>query len=935
MKSNKKAWIIGFIVALIIFIRSFGQVLHWIAEYQWFQNLAFEDVFLREFITKALIFLPVFIGFILIYSLYIIFLKKNYYKNFVIFDNGYKEKRVNQVLSIPVIFLSFTVALNTAGNLWFEILVFLNRIPYGVEDPIFQRDISFYLFQLPMYHQSLNSVFGIIVALLFLTVFFYIIMFILRKPTLYEAREDLHLKSNFMAKFLKLTVKQLTVVGILVMILVAIRFYLSAFGILNSSEGLIYGAGYTDVHVRLPLMRIQMVLSLIGGVLIYLGYRKENWKIAALAPGLIITAGIIGGIAAALVQQFSVTPNELSREFQYIEHNIEFTQRAYGIHEIERRTFDATNNLTIEDIENNPGTIDNIRINDHRPTLQTFNQIQAIRLYYRFLDVDIDRYIIDGEYTQVFIAPRELDLSRLGEAAQESWINRHLRYTHGNGVALSPVNRITSEGQPDVILGNIPPRGDTDLVIDRPQIYFGELTDHYIIVNTEEEFAIDESPGIDEEDLDNFEGIYRGTAGIDLSLPNRFLYALKYRSMKILLNDEIREGTKIVYDRNIKDRLEKIAPFIHYDEDPYMVINDGKLYWIVDGYTESSRYPYSTPYLTNRTNYKRNSVKVVVDAYNGDVSYYISDHQDPIIKAYQNIYPELIHSMDAMDEGLRTHIRYPHTIFDLQTEVYRTYHMTDPRVFYDQGDLWNLAEERYRGNVQPVESHYMILRLPEEEEEEFILSRIYTPKDLRNMTAMLVARNDGEHYGDLVLYDFPRDRNIYGPMQIENRIDQRADISERLSLWDQGGSEVIRGNIMVIPVEDSILYVEPIYLAAEGGQSLPEVKKVIVAYGDQVVMMPTLKEALDVIFGDETVDEVIEDPGEEEPDEVIDEEDPEEGENGDFEDPDLDDLDLEGLIRLANEAFEAAHEALRDGDWTTYGEYMDQLEEILRMMDGR
>lgn len=925
MKSYGKSiflWIVGALAILGLFL---SEILNWIASYQWFGVLGYEAVFVKEFVTKAQIFLPVFFLFVGIYTVYVMFLKKNYYKSFVIYDNGFTERRVNQILGIPVIFFAFVVALNTANNLWFQILVFFNRVPYGLRDPIFEKDLGFYLFQLPLYNQIISSLFGIILALVMLTVIFYGLMFIFRKPTLYAAKEDLNFRSSFMTKFLKLTVKQITVVGILGFGLLALQFYFMGFDILKSSEGLIHGAGYTDIHVRLPVLRVQMVASLIAAGLIYYGYSKKKTKVALSGPVLIILIGVVGSLIGAGMQQFSVTPNELNREYSYIEHNIAFTQQAYGIDDIQKQDFTADNELSLRDIQNNPGTIDNIRIHDHRPTLETYNQIQAIRLYYRFVDVDIDRYEIDGEYKQVFLGPRELDLERLGENARASWINRHLRYTHGNGVVVSPVNRVTSEGQPDMVVGNIPPSTDTNLTVERPEIYFGELTNHFIIVNTEEEFEIDTSDldeeDIGEEDLDNFEGIYSGTAGIDLSFSNRLLYAMRYRDMKILLNDEIREGSKIVYDRNIMDRVQKVAPFIQYDDDPYMVIDEGRLYWIIDGYTTSSNYPYATPYAETNDNYIRNSVKVVVDAYNGDVNYYIADEEDPIIKTYESIYPVLFQNMEEMEIGLRDHIRYPHYLFDLQTEVYRTYHMTEPSVFYDQGDLWNIAEERYRGNVQPVQSHYMILRLPEEEEEEFILSRMYTPKDLRNMTAMLVARNDGEHYGELVLYDLPRDRNIYGPMQIENRIDQRSDISESFSLWDQGGSSVIRGNLMVIPIENSILYVEPIYLAAEGGQSLPEVKQVIVAYGDQVVMYPTLAEGLNAIFADRLgeMEEDLEEAVDEETSEEVLEE---------F-------MDLQELIQEANEILDAANESLREGNWQEYGEYMERLEELLIEMAER
>lgn len=941
MKNKKRSILIIAVLALFMLIIFSSEIISFIANYQWFDDLGYTDVYLREFFTRLKIIIPIFILFLIIYSIYMTFLKRNYYKNFTVYNSSLSEKWVNGILLLPVIFFSFTISINIGNRLWFEILQFLNHEDFNKLDPIFGNDISFYVFRLPMYNEILTSLFSVIFVLVVLTIIFYTIMMFLRKPTLYEAGMDLNFKSDFMKKFTKLTLKQLAFIASFFFILLGIRFHFMSYEILYSSTGVVTGAGYTDVNVNLLFLRIQMVASILIGITILISYFKNKPKIALFSPIILFVIIFIGSITASIVQNFTVVPNEINREYQYIENNIEFTQSAYNLHNIERETFPVDNDLTMEDINNNRDTIDNIRINDNRPTLQTYNQIQSIRLYYRFNDVDIDRYYIDGEYRQVFISPRELDLNRLSDDARSSWINRHLRYTHGNGVVVSPVNKVTSEGQPYTIVSDIPARTDTNLTVDRGEIYFGELTDHYIIVNTKEEID-----GIISEDETNLEAIYEGTAGIDLTFGNRLLYAIKNRTMKILLTDDIRDGSKIIYHRNIQDRVNKIAPFIEYDNDPYIVIGDGRLYWIIDGYTSTSKYPYSTSFLAGGNNYVRNSVKVVVDAYNGDVNYYIFDEEDPIIMTYKNIYPELFKSQDELPEYLAGNIRYPHQLFNIQAEVYKSYHMENPRVFYDQGNLWHIAKEQYRGDVRDVQSHYMVMKLPGEDKEEFTISKIYTPKDLNNMTAMLVARNDYEYYGQMKLYTFPRDRNIYGPMQIENRIDQRTNIADRLTLWSTGGTSVIRGNLLVVPIENSLLYVEPIYLVSDSEGALPEVKKIIVAYKDQIVMAKTLDEALELIFKEELGErgEELEDLIEEEVEETLEEVVEDEIDETDEIDEDIitkydiDDIESYTMAELADFAkyvFDQADNAIETRNWAEYGYYIEKLEKILDEMQNK
>ncbi|MDR5659102.1 UPF0182 family protein [Serpentinicella sp. ANB-PHB4] len=905
--NRKGIFVTGVILVLLFLITSFTEIITFITDFQWFQEVGYEQVFLLELKTQLKIGIPLFIVSMIFYYIYLYFLKKNYYKRVQAYHTDMSEKTVNKLIAIPAVLLAALTSRTIAGSLWFDILTYINAKSFDIADPIFNKDISFYMFELPLFEKLINVMTGIIFAVVFVTILFYIALFIIRRPTLYEAKtESLDYNQPFVKDFLQVSFKQITILAALFFVIIAVRNYFAAYSILYSTRGAVFGASYTDVSVSLYVYRIKMIVSLLAVVMVGVAYIKRNLKMAIAAPVALVIITVMGGITAGLVQNFVVDPNVIQRETPYIENHIKFTQQAYGLDDIKVRDFDVLDNLTLDDLENNQETIRNIRINDYRPTLESYNQLNAIRLYYRFLDVDIDRYMVNGEYKQVFLAPRELDITRLSENAS-TWMNHHLKYTHGYGVVMSPVNQVTAQGQPEMIIRNIPPISTTDIEVTRPEIYFGELTDHYIIVNTEEK-EFDYPMG-----ENNAETLYEGEAGISLRGINRVLYALRERQPRILLSGSITSDSRIVMNRNAHERVNKIAPFIEYDEDPYIVINEGRLYWIIDGYTVAGRYPYAQPYLKGDRNYIRNSVKVVIDAYNGDVNYYISDETDPVILTYNEIFPGLFQHIDEMKEGLRSHIRYPQDLFDIQSEVYELYHMNNPVVFYTQEDLWRIPQEKYFGNQQPVESQYMIFKLPEKEEEEFILSVPYTPNRLNNMTALLVARNDGDQYGELILYRLPKDRNIYGPMQIESRIDQDPEISSQLTLWGEGGSTVIRGNLLVIPIEDSILYVEPLYIKAANTESPPEMRRVIVAYQDEIVMEESLDKALEQIFGGTGRKE-----GPREDIEII-----------------IDDGllgDINDLVQKANDAFDNANKAVRDGDWAAYGRYINELEDILSQL---
>ena len=930
--------ILGGVAALVVvFLLFLTQTVHFITEYQWFADLGYTGVFLTRLRTQLTLGIPLFTVASILFYVYFRLLKKRYTKQTGAVQQLMTEQQINRWLLLPAVLLGLYSAVNIVGQFWWQILQVMNQVPFGLTDPIFNRDISFYFFTWPLMMDGLGSLISILVMVVMVTFFFYLFMLAVRRPTLVQVDPEANPRKELIKKFLDFATQQLVVLGVIFFAILTLRYFLSVYQLLYSPQGAVFGAGYTDMAVGLPLYRIKAVVSLVAAVLLAAGYVTKKYKLMAVGPVLLVLITVVGGIAGAGVERFVVEPNVLARETPFISRNIEYTRIAYGLDNVRELEFDIDYNLTREDLEANPETVNNIRINDYRPALMSYNQLQAIRPYYQFTDVDIDRYVIDGEYRQVFLAARELNMDRISESAK-TWLNMHLKYTHGYGAAVSPVNAVTPQGQPELFVRNIPPVSTTDLTITRPEVYFGELTNHYIVVNTDE-MEFDYPMG-----EDNAETMYEGEAGIPLSGFNRLLYALRERSARLFLSGSISGESRIIFDRNIADRVHKIAPFLLYDEDPYLVIHEGRLMWIIDAFTIERNFPYATPYLNNsynrmiqgEYNYMRNSVKVVIDAYQGDVQFYIADEEDPVIQTYANIFPGLFQPLEAMEEGLRNHIRYPQELFDLQTIVYERYHMSNPSVFYLDEDLWNIAQERYAGQAQRVESQYMIFILPEEEKEEFILSVPYTPNRLNNMIAILAARNDGEHYGELVLYQLPKDQNIYGPMQIEARIDQNEVISQSLTLWGEGGSTVIRGNLLVIPMNNSLLYIEPLYIQATNSDSPPEVKQVIAAFGDDIVMADTLEAALTLLFGEGTpAPPVSVDPEPGQPEEPEEPAVPAERPPASPLPESLADAAVPELIQAAGEAFETAQEASRAGDWAAYGEALELLERLLQELEDR
>jgi len=892
----------------------------------WFQNLGFDSVFWISLLAKAKIVALFTLLFIIIVSINVAIARKIGKKSRILkqvntnrgFDNFINQIRRNLGENVadnnnpPIIeveeaspeqekrftlfwMLGITVFGIFAGLgaivQWEIFLKFINQTTFNIIDPIFNKDISFYIFTLPFYEFLQGYLNFTLFATLISCIWIYI----------NDRALGINLKGLQFSKGAK---AHLALLLAIVMLIVAWGIYLNIFDLLYSERGVVFGASYTDIHAQILGYNMEIYAAVLTAILLIIFIFRGSLvlPISGAVIFLIVTL-LMGSIYPAIIQSWRVNPNEITMEQPYIKHNIEFTRKGFGLDNIEEEKFAVADNLSIRSLNANQKTIQNIRLLDPRPLKKTYRQLQEIRLYYEFADVDVTRYGLKSGYRQVMSSPREIDVSQLPTKAQ-SWINQKLKYTHGYGLCLSPVNQITTGGLPNFFVKDIPPVStDNNLKIDRPEIYYGEKTNNYVIVNTKEQ-EFDYPKGDT-----NVYATYKGKGGVKVnSLLGKLLFAIKFGDMKILLTGYIDNDSRFMFDRNIKTRVSKIAPFLAYDSDPYLVINDGKLCWILDGYTLSNLYPYSEP--AGRFNYIRNSVKVVIDAYDGMIDFYISDSTDPIIATYSKIFPKLFKPLSKLPEGLKQHLRYPYDLFMVQADKYATYHMQDPQVFYNQEDLWNLPKENYAGTEQAMEAYYTIMRLPKERKEEFLLMLPFTPNNKSNMIAWLAARCDGDNYGKLIVYKFPKDKLVYGPMQIEARIDQETEISKQLSLWGQKGSRVIRGNLLAIPIEESLLYVEPLYLEASAGE-LPELKRVIVAYQDRIAMEETLGGALQNIFSGKirtTTSAGV-------PADVS--------------------TSLKGLASNALDLYNKAMGSLRQGNWNSFGQRIDSLGEALRKIKSR
>lgn len=898
----RKRWIV-LVVLLLILLSVAGQVINLYTDWLWFCEVGFQAVFLKILTSK--IYLGVIIG-ACFFLLTIInpLLAKIYSprKKLLIvepnwFEIPHKEEYlpyINKILLGFVLLMAIVVGYGAAIK-WMDFLQFRNSTSFGLVDPLFSKDISFYVFKLPfikyIYH-LLCFGFGLGVVL---TVSIYLFEGALRITP-----KGLRFAPNFKI--------HICILASLILGLVTLGIILEMYDLLYSPRGVVFGASFTDIHAYLPVLKILFFLGLITAVMFLINIFFTNWKITLGLCGLMLIVWVLGGrFYPEIIQRLQVAPNEIRMESEYIKLNIKYTRTAYNLDKVETKDFPAAENLTLQDLQANDMTIKNIRLWDHEPLLSTYGQLQEIRTYYKFVSVDNDRYVINGEYRQVMLSPRELSYEHL---PSKIWINEHLTYTHGYGVCLGPVTRISKEGLPEFMIKDIPPVCVTDLKLTQPKIYYGEIPNEYCFVKTRaKEF---DYPAGDK----NVYTTYTGTGGIPInSLFRKILLAIRFQEPKIFFSTEITKESRIMYYRGVKERIYKVCPFISYDKDPYLVISDGKLYWICDGYTVTNMYPYSEPMyqkaMGRANNYIRNSVKVVVDAYSGKMWFYISDTEDPLIQTYAKIFPDLFLPLNNMPDDLRSHIRYPVDMFTVQAVMYCAYHMQDPQVFYNKEDLWTIPKKVIEGTTRQMEAYYTIMKLQGEGKEEFILMIPFTPARKDNMIAWLAARCDSPNYGKLLVYNFPKEKLIYGPSQIEARINQDAVISQQLSLWDQRGSNVNRGTLLVIPVANSILYVEPLYLVAEEGR-IPELKRVIVAFGDKIAMEENLEQSLQEIFGGKLISTkqitTTEELKEETP------------------------SSIKELADKALSYFQNAEEYLRKGNWAGYGEELQKLKHLLRTL---
>ena len=816
------------------------------------------------------------------------------------------RRQMRTIASALAVLVGIFVALYASAQ-WELWLAWRNMMPFGQADPILGHDASYYVFSLPFFQfarrlaQALIVVAGIGAGLL------------------YFVSGSLSSRFGTMIWMTPAARRHLSLLVAAFLVLLAAGAWLGRAERLVMPSTLIYGPGYADVNGRMPADLIVAVLALAGAALAAVqAFTPRNWPIP-VAAGVYLLAVIGGEVYGTLLQRFVVTPNEQTRESPYIQHNIDATRRAFALDRVEARELSGDAVLTPADLARNTATTSNVRLWDHQPLLDTFGQLQVIRTYYDFVGVDNDRYRIDGTLRQIMLSPRELDTNSL---PNRTWVNDRLTFTHGYGLTLGPVNQVTEEGLPVLFVRNLPLETVPELPIEEPSLYYGELSNDYVIVRTStREFHYPRGE-------DNVFSQYNGRGGLAIgSLWRKLVFALRFGAYQILLSNEITNDSRIMFLRNIRERVQKLAPFLAFDRDPYLVVADGRLFWMYDAYTTSTRYPYSTP-AGGRLNYIRNAVKIVIDAYDGTTTVYLADAADPIAATYSRIFPGMFVPLDRMPAALREHVRYPEDIFAIQASVFATYHMTQPSVFYNREDQWELPAIEEAGDARAMQPYYTIMRLPGEADPEFIQMLPFTPRNRDNLAAWLAARSDGEHYGTLRVFQFPKQKVIFGPRQVVARINQDQTISPQITLWNQQGSQVIWGTLMVIPIEESLIYVRPLYLRASGGR-IPELQRVIVAYQNQIVMEPTLDAALQRLFGGGP-------PGDAETETVRGPAAP-----GPAAQPEGQAAaapaagDLTGLAARARGHYDRAVQAQRDGDWARYGEELKLLGEALAQMRAR
>ena len=798
-----------------------------------------------------------------------------------------------------------------ASQLWEQVLLFINQKSFGVADPVFQYDVSSYVFGLPLYRLFVSWGFQLVIFTSFIIILFFI------------ATGALQLRQGRLPEVSSGAKAHLSVLLAFVALLKAFAYRLDAMELLYSPRGKVFGASYTDVVAHLPALNLLILISLFGAVLLLVNIKRRGWLLPATAISLWLAVSIIvGGVVPAAIQRFRVVPDELNKELPYVENHINYTRLAYGLDSIEEKSFEASPNLTDNDISDNAQTVDNIRLWDPTVLAETYSQLQEIRAYYALDEVDVDRYRINGELTQVMVSARELDQTNLPAVG---WVNERLQYTHGYGVVFSPANNVASQGQPDFYVKGVPATTTvSELEVEQPRIYFGESAEsvEYVVVNSLQD-EVDYPLSTEGQSVAYTN--YSGDGGVGIgSFFRRLGFALRYSELNLLISNQLSDDSKLIMERNVVSRVKKAAPFLYTDNDPYLALIDGNLFWIIDMYTVSDKYPYAQPADTRRINensglpmnfnYLRNSVKAVVNAYDGTMNFYVVDENDPLILSYKDIFPNLFTPKSSMSSELLDHIRYPEDLFTIQSDMYRDYHMTDPRVFYADEDPWVIPSDSsttprvatLRGEFteigfKPMLPYYLLMSLPGESDLSYLIFQPFNPENRPNMQSFLVADADPENYGQLIDFRLPKGEFVDGPSQVATRINQDPDISQIFTLLDQQGSSVIKGNLFVVPINQSILYYQPIYLQGEQNP-LPEFKFVVVVFQDRIIMEESLSEALASVFG------------------------------GDFATEDVEDTEGESALELlekATKAFEKAQEELQNGNLGLYQNLVEQAQQYV------
>jgi len=940
MKKEKIVLLLGL---AFLFLLAFGKLAGIYGELLWFKTMEFSSVFWTILLAKGLMGLLFGLVFFLIAGPNI-YLARNMDSPKKEWELSVRRQGTKTVETIPIrpeyvnrfllagcLILSLVMGIWPSALKWDEFLRFWYQVPFSQLDPIFHKNIGFFVFSYPV--------------LVFLQKWFFYTLFITTIAVGYIYLKDgaMSLKVGAFS-FSRKAKTHLSVLAGFILMLIAWDKRLKMLGLLYSTRGAVFGAGYTDMHAQLIAYWIIFIFAAVCAFLFWINISSKGWKwpLIGLAT-LFILSLVVSEFYPFAIQQFIVEPSELTKESPYILHNIHYTRQGYNLDKIEEKRFQALTNLGLEDTQKNSLTLKNIKLWDKKPLMQSYGELQEMRLYYNFVSVDEDRYLLNGESTQIMLSPRELDQSQLPPQAQ-TWENQHFKYTHGYGLCMSPVNTVTEKGLPNLLIKNIPPvisgAAQGNLQVTRPEIYYGEKANDFVIVNTaSQEFDYPKGDT-------NVYTRYQGKGGVHIgSFLHRLIFSLKFSDPKIILTSYIKPESQIMFHREIRDLVRTLAPFLTYDRDPYPVVSkEGRIFWIQDAYTTTDKYPYSerSPLFSTNDdlypagplpifagqqlgvkmiNYIRNSVKVVIDAYDGSTNYYVIDEKDPIIQTYRKIFPALFKPYSEMPEELRAHIRYPQDLFEIQANMYQLYHMQDVQVFYNKEDLWDLPLQKGISGLEdfPMKGYYVTMRLPDQSEEQFMLMVPFTPRNKSNMIAWICAQCDGQDYGKLLLYKFPKEKLIYGPRQVEARIDQQTDISRELTLWSQQGSEVFRGDLLVIPIEKSVLYIEPVYLSASGGSQLPELKRVIVAYGDKIEMKPTLPEALQAVFGGKLGEaEAGFSPQQEKGQEPVQAQGRIEGQS------------LNDLARRADQYFQQAVESLHNGDWAQYGQRQEDLRNVIQ-----